>query len=205
MSDPFPDLRGPFTADQIRQGDPYELSNGHPIRCMGTGGRGSDASAVGAAVLKSDPDVEEAGVDTGYSPKPGILRAPDVAVGNVPKQPGWVEGVPPLAVEYADTGQDEADLKNENQGAARRRHAVDLGGAIDRPTAGGGPRARQACAPSAFGRGACGAGDSAQSRARGRALRLGGRQPRKPCATCFSARATRISTPSAPRAGPKVK
>lgn len=113
MSSPFPDLRGPFTADQIRPGDPYELSNGHTIRCMGTGGRGSDANAVGVAVLKSDPDVEEAGVDTGYSPEPGTLRAPDVAVGNVPKKPGWVEGVPPLAVEYADTGQDEADLKTK--------------------------------------------------------------------------------------------
>ncbi len=113
MSDPFPDTRGPFTADHIRPGDPYELSNGHTIRCMGAGGRGSGASAVGAAVLKSDPDVQEAGVDTGYSPKPGTLRAPDIAVGNVPKEPGWVKGVPPLAVEYADTGQDEADLKTK--------------------------------------------------------------------------------------------
>ncbi len=34
-----------------------------------------------------------------------------MAVGNVPREPGWVQGVPPLAVEYADTGQDEADLK----------------------------------------------------------------------------------------------
>src|SRR5580658_4213186 len=25
---------GPFRADQIREGDPYELSNGHAIRCM---------------------------------------------------------------------------------------------------------------------------------------------------------------------------
>lgn len=111
MSEPLPGFRGPFNADQIRPGDPYELSNGHAIRCMSTGGRGSDANAVGAAVLKSDPDVEEAGVDTGYSPEPGTLRAPDVAVGNVPKEPGWVKGVPPLAVEYADTGQDEEDLK----------------------------------------------------------------------------------------------
>jgi hypothetical protein len=31
-------------------------------------------------------------------------------VGNVPDAPGWVKGVPPLAVEYADQGQDEADL-----------------------------------------------------------------------------------------------
>ena len=102
---------GRFEADEIRESDSYELSGGHPIRCLPTGGRGSDAAATGAAVLKSDPEVEAAGVETGYSPSPDTLRAPDVAVGNVPLEPGWVKGVPPLAVEYADTGQDEADLK----------------------------------------------------------------------------------------------
>jgi hypothetical protein len=34
-------------------------------------------------------------------------------VGNVPDAPGWVPGVPPLAVEFADTGQDENDLKDK--------------------------------------------------------------------------------------------
>lgn len=110
MSRPISTSRGPFRADQIRPGDPYELSNGHAIYCMGTGARGSRANLVGASVLDSDPAVEEAGVDTGFSPNPETLRAPDVAVGNVPDAPGWVEGVPPLAVEYADTGQDEKEL-----------------------------------------------------------------------------------------------
>ena len=103
--------RGRFRADEIRDGDGYELSNGHLIQCLPTGGRGSDAAATGAAVLKSDPEVESAGVETGYTPAPDTLRAPDVAVGNVPRKPGWVQGVPPLAVEYADTGQDQADLR----------------------------------------------------------------------------------------------
>jgi hypothetical protein len=31
-------------------------------------------------------------------------------VGNIPDQPGWVQGAPLLAVEYADTGQDEGEL-----------------------------------------------------------------------------------------------
>jgi len=110
MSAPYSISHGPFLASQIREGDPYELSNGHAIRCMPTGGRGSDAAATGAAVLKSDPDVDAAGVETGYSPTPDVLRAPDIAVGNVPREPGWVKGAPPLAVQYADTGQDEADL-----------------------------------------------------------------------------------------------
>ena len=119
MSEPYP--IGPIEADEIREGDGYELSGGYKIRCLPTGGRGSDAAATGAAVLKSDPDVESAGVETGYSPSPETLRAPDVAVGNVPREPGWVKGVPPLAVDYADTGQDEADL------AVKIRELIDAG------------------------------------------------------------------------------
>ncbi len=104
-------LPGPFRADQLKSGDPYELSNGHPIECLPVGGRGSRANLLGGAVLDSDPDVDSAGVDTGFALTPGTLRAPDVAVGNVADAPGWVTGAaPPLAVEYADTGQDEAEL-----------------------------------------------------------------------------------------------
>jgi len=62
-------------------------------------------------VLASDPAVQDVGVDAGFSPSPEILRAPDLAVGAIPDQPGWIRGVPALAVEYADTGQDEADLQ----------------------------------------------------------------------------------------------
>lgn len=110
MSRPLSTSHGPFRADQIRSGDPYELSNGHAIHRMTTGGRGSRANLMGGSVLDSDPAVEEAGVDAGYSPSPDTLRAPDVAVGNVPDAPGWIEGAPPLVVEYADTGQDEKEL-----------------------------------------------------------------------------------------------
>src|SRR4051812_14570191 len=102
--------RGPFRADQFRSGDPYELSNGHAILCMPTGGSGTGANGMGFSVVGWDPAVKEAGVDTGYSPEPGMLRAPDVAVGNVPSKPGWVPGAPELAIEYADIGQDEAKL-----------------------------------------------------------------------------------------------
>jgi hypothetical protein len=61
-------------------------------------------------VLDSDPAVEGAGVDTGFAPEPGTLRAPDVAVGAIPDTPGWVQGAPALALEYADSGQDEVAL-----------------------------------------------------------------------------------------------
>jgi hypothetical protein len=42
----------------------------------------------------------------------------------MPDQPGWVQGAPPLAVEYADTGQDEAELhiKIQELFAAGTRH-----------------------------------------------------------------------------------
>jgi hypothetical protein len=102
---------GPFRADQIRSGDPYELSNGHPIHCLPTGIRGGKAANVGGGVLASDPAVQDVGFDIGFSPSLEILRAPDLSVGEFPDQPGWGQGAPPLAVEYADTGQDEADLR----------------------------------------------------------------------------------------------
>lgn len=110
MGQTYPLTRGPFRADQLKEGDPYELSDGHPILALPSGGRQAEAAATGAAVLKSDPLVQAAGVEAGYTPEPGTLRAPDVSVGNVPKEPGWVKGCPPLAVEYADTGQDEREL-----------------------------------------------------------------------------------------------
>ena len=104
---------GPFTADQLRDKDPYELSNGHAVLCLPTGARGARTNLTGAAVLDSDPAVTQAGIDAGYSPVAGTLRAPDVSVGNVPDTPGWIAGVPPLAVEFADVGQDEEKLSEK--------------------------------------------------------------------------------------------
>jgi len=102
---------GPFRADQLRCGDPYELDDGHPIECLPGGGRHSKANLSGGLTLETDPDVESADFDTGFRPDDKNLRAPDIAVGNVPDKPGWVSGAPPLAVEYADIGQDERDLQ----------------------------------------------------------------------------------------------
>lgn len=102
--------RGPYRADQIREGDSYELSNGHVLQCFPTGERGALATLVGGSVLRSDPDAEAVGVDAGFTPEPGTLRAPDLAVGNLKDAPGWAAGAPLLAVEYADRGQDEPAL-----------------------------------------------------------------------------------------------
>ncbi|MBT8420390.1 MAG: Uma2 family endonuclease [Gammaproteobacteria bacterium] len=104
-----------FTADQIRDGDRYELSNGYPIYCAPAGENHARRNASGASLLGSDPDVQWSAVDAGFTPEPGTLRAPDVAVGPPPakKKGAWISGVPPLAVEYADQGQNEPDLKTK--------------------------------------------------------------------------------------------
>jgi Uma2 family endonuclease len=124
MRVPQTDQPGPFRADQLRPGDPYELSDGHPIRCLPTGSRRGRATNVGGGVLASDPAAQTVGVDIGFSPSPKTLRAPDLSVGELPDQPGWVQGAPPLAVEYTDTGQDEEELQLKIQEffAAGARH-----------------------------------------------------------------------------------
>jgi Uma2 family endonuclease len=106
----LPTSHGPFLARYLSSGDPYELSNGHAIQCLPTGARGSKAEGAGYKVIDTDPGAGDVGIDTGYSPAPDTLRAPDLSAGEIPDEPGWVEGVPRLAVEYADTGQDEGDL-----------------------------------------------------------------------------------------------
>ena len=105
---------GPFEASQIREGDRYELSNGHPIYCSPTGGDGARGSGVGFGVLDTDPVVDSAGIDPGFTPSgPRSLRAPDIGVGNIPDRPGWIPGAPLLAVEYASSGQDEPELQRK--------------------------------------------------------------------------------------------
>ncbi len=104
---------GPFRAEHLTPGSPFELSDGHPIECMPAGGRHSRANLIGGLALETDPDADCAGVDTGFSLDPKNLRAPDIAVGNVPDESGWAKGAPPLAVEYADVGQHEPKLRDK--------------------------------------------------------------------------------------------
>lgn len=106
---------GPFRASQIREGDPYELSDGHAIRCMTAGGRHGVAHNVGGRVLGTDPAAtHQTAIDVGISFNDGKnLRAPDIIVGAVDPTPGWQKTFPPLAVEYADHGQDEPELQQK--------------------------------------------------------------------------------------------
>jgi Uma2 family endonuclease len=82
-------------------------------RQRSTGRRGGRANLIGGEVLETDPAVKSAGVDVGFSKDPSHLRAPDVSVSDFADEPGWAPGAPPLAVEYADTGQDEAELEKK--------------------------------------------------------------------------------------------
>jgi Uma2 family endonuclease len=107
---------GPFRADQLRDGDPYELSDGHPVYCAPGGERHGGAQSAGAKVLDADPAATgKVGVEVGYAFGNGkYLRAPDLSVGTrTERQPGWAKGAPLLAVEYADAGQDEKDLERK--------------------------------------------------------------------------------------------
>ena len=111
MADPRLNHRGPFLAAQLREGDRYELSSGHSIYCHPAGRDHASSNLQGGNILGTDPGVEWAGVDAGFSPRPGDLRAPDLAVGApATEESGWIRGVPQLAVEYAGIGQDEEEL-----------------------------------------------------------------------------------------------
>ncbi len=104
---------GPFRVEHLREGDRYELSHGHPIYCAPARHEHAAPNLTGANVIDSDPDVAWAGVDAGFTPEPGTLRAPDVAVAAPAdaSATGWLTTAPPLALEYAGRGQDEADLQ----------------------------------------------------------------------------------------------
>jgi hypothetical protein len=106
-SDPI----GPFRADQIHDGDRYELSDGHPIRGMPHGACHSRAILVGGAFLRSDPAVTSVGADTGIAfNHDKNLRAPDLVVNVDLDVAGWIREAPPLAVEYVSVGQDRDEL-----------------------------------------------------------------------------------------------
>lgn len=103
----WPVGRGPFRADQIRSGDPYELSRGHPIYRPPACALRAPRIGLGGAVLGSDPAVERAGVDTGIELAPDTLRAFDIAVSFTPGAGTWATGAP-LVVDFAVSDQDDA-------------------------------------------------------------------------------------------------
>jgi hypothetical protein len=96
---------------QLRPGDPYELSRGHAIRVPPVSVERTRWRGRVVGIISADPMVRAAGLDPGFKLDDGTLRAPDVAVLPDEVPPGWLEGVPTLAIEYAGVGQDEAMLQ----------------------------------------------------------------------------------------------
>lgn len=114
MADPMLAPSPGWTADQIRSGDPYEISEGRRVEVMPTLIGGGDAQAWGAAVIKTNPKVKRAGVEIGVSTHAGMLRAPDVSVvaeGGADND--WARTAPRLAIEYASPGQDFVELRKK--------------------------------------------------------------------------------------------
>lgn len=103
-----------YTADDIADGDPYELSEGRRIECMSSGRAHSTAHDAGHMAVSSDPATHSAPIDLGLVwGDERNLRAPDIVVGQIESGPGWERGVPPLCIEYASSGQDEKALQEK--------------------------------------------------------------------------------------------
>ena len=71
---------GPFHVGQVQSGDPYELSEGHPIYCPPPSQPVTAVRRLAALALDSDPAVRNAGVDAGIALSERTLRAADIAV-----------------------------------------------------------------------------------------------------------------------------
>lgn len=104
---------GPFQPVHLPSGSTYELDRGHPVECLPTHVRGGRAQLNGALVIRTDPAVESVGVEVGYDLGGKTLRAPDVSVVPAGAGEAWGQKAPPLAIEYADRGQDEAELEQK--------------------------------------------------------------------------------------------
>ena len=101
---------GPWRAHHIREGEPYEVSNGHLLYCLPNDGPRSRAHSAAAGVLSAAAlHPYCALLDAGFTWSRGrYLRAPNLAVGSVDSEdPGWVVIPPQLALEYTDDRKDE--------------------------------------------------------------------------------------------------
>ncbi|HEU4412803.1 MAG TPA: Uma2 family endonuclease [Polyangiaceae bacterium] len=102
----------PTRIDELREGDRYELSEGRAVYCAPAQFKHGGPHVVSALPLASDPSVTEIGADVGHVLGDRTLRAPDLSVGEMGAgDGGWATKAPPLAIELASQGQDEADLQ----------------------------------------------------------------------------------------------
>ena len=104
---------GPYTVADIREDSYEELSNGHRVKCAPAKGYHGSANQAGATALSTDPLGTPTAIDLGHALGSQTLRAPDISVGDTTTGNQWGQGAPPLAVEYASTGTDNADLQTK--------------------------------------------------------------------------------------------
>ena len=107
-----------WTADMIRDGDPYELSDGQRIVCLPASSRHMGGAGRGVKVISTDAGARRIGTvgpEGGVSTGPHMLRAPDVLLSAEAETGGWITTAPPLALEIADRGQDEVELHKKIQ------------------------------------------------------------------------------------------
>ena len=134
----------PETVEQLREGDRYELTRGRAVYVAPTGLDGALRVFAGGAVINSDPQVKAAAVDPGCVLADKTLRAPDIAVGDLPDTPGWMKGAPALAGGICRQRAGRSRTAAQDQRVTRRRYALRVGGTPARHPARGGVRARKA-------------------------------------------------------------
>lgn len=102
----------------IHDDEPCELSDGQRIVCLPASGRHMGGAGRGLKVIASDAGARRIGTvgpEGGVSTGPHMLRAPDVLLSAEAETGGWITTAPPLALEIADRGQDEAELQKKIQ------------------------------------------------------------------------------------------
>lgn len=100
---------GPFKPEHLPSKSSYELDQGHPVLCLPTKSKGGRAQLNGGLMIRTVPGVD-AGVEVGFDLGSDTLRAPDVAILAPGEGDDWAKQAPPLAIEYADAGQNEKEL-----------------------------------------------------------------------------------------------
>jgi len=106
---------GPFRAHMLRDGDRYELCNGHTIRQPPARVLKGSRITIGSSAIMYDPGITRScGLNVGIAFNDDKnLRAPNIVLDMDLAGSGWATQAPPLAVEYADTHTDEEDLDHK--------------------------------------------------------------------------------------------
>lgn len=106
---------GPFRAHMLRDGDRYELCNGHTIRQPPARSLKGSCVTIGSSAIMYAPGITRScGLNVGIAFNDDKnLRAPNIVLDMDLGGSGWATQAPPLAVEYADPHTDDEDLDHK--------------------------------------------------------------------------------------------